>query len=448
MLLALSFHYVGEEPIFPISSQEMWQQGVWLRQLMLGTEVLHPPLFNWLIATLSSIIGWPHVKEAARILTIMFTAGTGLMLAWLTFRLSRDRLFAALAAASYLTFQDILLYHGWLAYVDPTFAFFIFSSIALLWVASREQNRILFGLSLLAITCAFLSKALTAYVFYGSAIFVLLVRKDTRHFLLGPLHVGVLLATFAFPVFWYRLQGGGNGGQYMLGEILSKLTGAGSGGIHPLNYLTYRLSYLLETLSELFPVAWLAIYVLARKITSFRALPEFIRTGGWMALLCYLPYWLSPESGVRYLLPIYPLFALLAAGIIWQAGEAWIRHAWRYMLGMLALQLVLFLVAFPFYQNHYRGENYMRAAREIVRLTSEQKLYNDDTTSSGLIVMAYLNALRYPEAALQMPPKSWENGFMLTRSLGIPDTAVVKKFSLAADDLYLLCRGTSCSRVP
>jgi len=33
MLLSLNFYYVGEESIFPISTQEMWHQGVWYEPL-------------------------------------------------------------------------------------------------------------------------------------------------------------------------------------------------------------------------------------------------------------------------------------------------------------------------------------------------------------------------------------------------------------------------------
>ncbi|MBY0576915.1 MAG: glycosyltransferase family 39 protein [Gallionellaceae bacterium] len=460
MLLALNLYYIGEEPIFPIESQEMWEQGVWFKKLLYGCDVLQPPLLNWLIAPLASLIGWPHVKEAARILTIMATAGSGLMLGWLAFRLSRDRLFAALAAASYLTFQDVLLYHGWLAYVDPTFAFFIFSAIALLWIAAHEHNRGLFGLSLLAISCAFLAKALTAYIFFASAIFVLLFQRDARRFLLNPAHIVALSATFAFPLFWYAsVPSGAASSSGMLSEIQRKLTGASSGEIHLGGYLAKRLSYLLTTLSELFPAAWLAIYLLLRRTIALKGLPDFIRTGGWIALLCYLPYLLSPESGIRYLMPIYPLFALFAAGVIWQAGAAWVTRARRWMIAMLALQLLVFLVAFPLYQKHYRGENYMLAAQEIARITQGYPLYSNDTTAPGEIVTANLNALRYPLPALRTSPGAtvyerpertspgdWDNGFVITRSTVFPDTKIVKRFPLAADELYLLCRGVACDK--
>ena len=35
----------------------------------------------------------------------------------------------------------------------------------------------------------------------------------------------------------------------------------------------------------------------------------------------FLPYWLAPASGTRYLMPLYPLFALLMAYIVLNSGK-------------------------------------------------------------------------------------------------------------------------------
>src|SRR3989338_6837384 len=94
---ALSFlpmmhlYYVGEEAIFPITSMEMAQHGVWLKQYLYGLDVQHNPLFNWLIIPLARLAGWPHVLLVARGLTIAATLGTAAVLAWLAWRLFFDR---------------------------------------------------------------------------------------------------------------------------------------------------------------------------------------------------------------------------------------------------------------------------------------------------------------------------------------------------------------------
>lgn len=442
MLLALGFHPVGEEAIFPISTLEMWQRNVWMSQFMYGLNVLHNPLLNWLMVPVLQLIGWTHILAAARIVTIAATLGTGLMLGWLVWHLSRERALAALSALSFLSFFDVLCYHGWLGYADPTFGFFIFSAVATLWVAARESRRGLLLVSIIAINLGFLAKAQTAYVFYATAVFVLLFRRETRVFILHPLSALILLATLAFPFIWYALlpHGHAQGGR-MAGEILTKLAGKGV-----LDYLHKLLAYPLEAMLGLFPTAWIALWLLVKQRRSlWQSTPEWLRTGGWMALLMFLPYWLAPQSGIRYLIPAYPLFALFAAGLVWQAGPDWLERSRRWVMFALGLQAVLFAVLFPYYQDHYRGKNYLDTAQDVSRLTQGHPLYSNDTTASGLNVVMYLDVLRYPQQAIQYPPAQWTDGYALARSTDVAMGQVIKTYRLGADDAVLYCRGSACA---
>ena len=73
ILAALSFiptlclHSVGEEGLYTISSMEMWESKDWLIQTVYGVNQQRPPLMNWLVIGVSSLIGWSHVLVAARI---------------------------------------------------------------------------------------------------------------------------------------------------------------------------------------------------------------------------------------------------------------------------------------------------------------------------------------------------------------------------------------------
>lgn len=439
MLLALGFYPVGEEAIFPISTLEMWQQGVWLRQFLYGLDVLHNPLFNWLIIPVAQLIGWEHILAATRLVTIAATLGTGIVLAWLVQRLSGNSNLSALSALCFLSFFDVLCYHGWLGYADPSFGFFIFSAVGLLWIAARENHLGLLVFSVTAITLGFLIKAQTAYIFYATAIFVLFFRRETRTFLLRPASLLLLITVFVLPFIWYALlpHGTSQGGR-MAGEILQKLSGNGL-----LNYLRKLTFYPLEVLLGLFPTAWLAIWLVVRqRARAFSAMPEWVRTGGWMVLLMSLPYWIAPQGGVRYLIPVYPLFALFCAGILWQAGEMWLQRTRRGIYLALALQALIFIVLFPYYQSHYRGENYLLTAQDVQKIAHAQAIYSDDTTATGLNIVMYLDVLRYPKTAVQYPPKQWENGLILSRSTTLGRS--VKTYQLGGDQVFLLCRGTGC----
>jgi 4-amino-4-deoxy-L-arabinose transferase-like glycosyltransferase len=444
MLLALNFHPVGEEAIYPISTLEMWQQGIWFRQLLFGADVQHNPLLNWLMAPVAQLVGWTHTLVAARLVTIAATLGTGWVLAWLVWRLCRNRDLAAFAALCFLSFFDVLCYHGWLAYADPTFGFFIFSATALLWLAAREGQRKLLLLSALAISLAFLTKAQTAYVFYASAIFVLLWQKEARPFLLHPFNILILLLVFAFPFLWYAILPGGHAqGGRMASEIIAKLSGNGL-----LPYLRRLAGFPLEVLLGLFPAAWIALWVVLRqRARPLLSGPEWLRTGAWMALLMSLPYWLAPQGGVRYLIPVYPLMALLVAGVLWRAGKDWLLQAQRWIKFVLALQAVIFVALFPYYQSHYRGENYQLTAQEVSVIAQGQPLYSNDTTAAGMNLVLYLDVLRFPQSAVQLPPAQWADGYLLARHADPALGRLVKTYRLGADEIVLLCRGSACPGV-
>lgn len=439
----LNLYYVGEEAIFPIVSMEMWQQGVWLKQYLYGGDVQHNPLFNWLIISFAYLFGWTNVLEIARSLTICATLTTATVLAWLVWRLFHERNFAAFAAFTYLTFNDVLMYRGWLAYVDPLFAMFIFSAIAALWIACVEQRRTLLWLATIALTCAFLSKAFTAYVFYGAALVVLARRPANRKLLFSPVSLVAHAAMLLAPLFWFALIPAGHSQSgRMLEEILSKLVFPSVS-----DYLAKLLLFPLEILVGTLPIGVVLIYfAVRRRVSQAETQPEHFRSAVMIATLNFLPYWLAPYSSIRYLLPIYPLFALIVARLIWRAGDAAMHTTRRWLAATIALNFLLGLVVYPFYQRLYRGENYAQTAADIISITREQPLYADNPTAAGLNVTAYINQQRYPQMALQWPPRNVESGFIISMGNGSTPDKTFKEYQLGGDKLYLLCRGTACEQ--
>ena len=439
----MHLYYVGEEAIFPITSMEMAQHGVWLKQYLYGGDVQHNPLFNWLIIVFANLAGWPHVLLVARGLTVVATLATAAVLAWLVWRLFRDRHFAAFAALVHLTLADVLMYHGWLAYVDPLFGLFIFAAIAALWVACAESRPALLWLAASALTCALLSKAFTAYVFYGAAFIVLARDRGYRRLLLGLPSLAAHAAMLAAPLLWFAsIPSGHSQSGRMFDEILAKLAFPGIG-----DYLAKLLLYPLEIWIGLLPAGALAIYfALRRRVAPAAWKNRHFRAALLIGGLNFLPYWLAPYSGVRYLIPIYPLFALIAAWLIWQAGDAAMRTTQRWLAATIAFSLVLGLFVFPYYQHKFRGENYALAATDVISIVGEQSLYVVDSSASGLNVAAYINQQRYPHQALQYPPSQWQHSFVLARSADPQLGKVHKKYQLLGDELYLLCRGVACDQ--
>ena len=116
----------------------------------------------------------------------------------------------------------------------------------------------------------------------------------------------------------------------------------------------------------------------------------------------------------------------------------------RWMTGLIVLKLVLALVAFPYYQRAFRGENYAAAAKAIAQHVGDAPLYTNDVTAAGLAVTAYLNMARLPRPALTYVPAQWDDGFVLYFAPDEKLGKVAMRFPLAGDTLYVLCRGTAC----
>ncbi|WP_035383248.1 hypothetical protein [Ferriphaselus sp. R-1] len=437
----LFFYLVGEEGIYTITSMEMWYQQNWIQQLMYGADNHRPPLMNWLVMPVAQLIGWSHVVVASRLVSVAATLGCVAWLYWLSEKLFADRSFALFAALSALSMADLLLYRGWLSYTDPTFAFFTFGAIATLWVATINSSWRWLLTSVLLISCAMLTKAFTAYIFYGSALLVIALRRPARTFLLCGPSAGVMALALLVPMVWFRLlpQVGGHSST-MVDEIARKLS-AQSG----LDYLLRLLTYPLETAFWLSPVVLLAAYLLWRRRVSIpETYPERYREGVLIAVLCIAPYWLSPQGGIRYLLPVYPLIALAAARIVWRTGARGQALALRWYAALIAVKFLFALLLFPYYQTHYRGENYARVGQEILQKTHGFPLYTNNSRSAGLSVVSYIDAQRFPRAPLVMPPQEWDSGFVISPVNDASTGELAFRYQLAADELFVLCRGAAC----
>lgn len=442
-LPALAFYYVGEEAIFPISSLEMWYHGEWVEQRFYGASLKHNPLYNWLIIPLASLAGWEHVLAVARAITIAATIGTGALLGWLCHALYRDAAFAAFAALVYLTLADLFFYRGWLAYADPLFAFFVFGAIACLWVASERASAALLVLAVALLTCAFMTKALTAYVFYAAAALVLMMSRERRAFLLGPSSWAAHLAGAALPLAWLYLvpDNTGQGGR-MFAEILAKLAPA-SWADYVLKLAAYPAEAALGLAPALIIAGW---YAWRGGDTAGVSREAHGRVALGILLLNFLPYWLAPQSSVRYLLPLYPLAGLVIARGLWLAGPPAVASTRRWLAGVIVVKLVAVLALFPYYQANYRGKNYATTARAIVELVDGHPLHTANDTASGLSVTAEIDVLRLPAPPLTRPPAQWESGFVIAYRPDPEMGRVAAEYRLGGNTLYLLCRGAACGK--
>lgn len=438
----LAFYYVGEEGILTISSLEMWQRGDWLRLWMYGSDAQHGVFANWLVIPLAALAGWEHVLAAARAVMVLSTAATGIIVYALLRRLGREAALAALAATVYITFADPLIYRGWLAYRDPLFGFLVFAAIATLWIGAHESRMRWFVAAGVFAFAAYLTKGITAYVFVGSALLVLLVSHGTRPALLRPAAWASAGFALALPFAWlYLVQAGSDQALRFTSEIGTKLVPLGVGA-----WLWKLAAYPAETLLRLLPASGFALYLLVRRPETRAVLRDdaVARSAAWIALLGFLPYWLAPHSHFRYVLPVVPLLAMVCAVLMVQGGERLRQAAYRCMWGVVMVKIVFVAIAFPQYQQRYRGANYAVAAQDILRRAAGQALYTTNVSASGLAVTAHIDVARLPRPALTFPPADWREGFVIAYEPDARLGSVAAEYRLGSNTLYLLCRGVAC----
>lgn len=443
-LPALAFYYVGEEAIFPKSALEMWYHNEPIRRLLFGGDLQHNPLFTWLIIPLSMLFGWDAMLVVTRGITVAATVLSGIVVAGLAQTLYGNRVFSAVAAVIYLTLADLFFYRGWLAYVDPLFGLLVFAAMASLWVACVRRHAGWLVLAVLALTAAFLAKALTAYVFYAGAGLVLLLRGH-RRFLLSVPSLVLHVAALAFPLVWFRFFMVSSGqGTRMFSEIVAKLAPENLA-----DYLLKLVAYPLQTALCLAPAGLIALWLLVRRRGLFAdAQDVHLMTALLILLAGYLPYWLAPHSHVRYLVPLYPLAGLVIARVLWLGGGAVLATTRKWLIGLIVVKLLVVLVAFPLYQQRYRGANYAEAARAIIARTAGHPLYTLNVSASGLSVAAYIDTSRLPQQPLGFPPAEWRDGFVLAYEPDEKTGRIAEQYRLGGNDLYLLCRGAACAVQP
>lgn len=439
----LTLPYVGEEGVYTNSAIEMWASGDFFNTTLYGTPYPRPPLLNWLIIAVANVLGWSHMLLASRLVTAAATVATGLLLGWFVARMTRERALAALCALVFLT-SDALFYRGWLAYADSVFTFFNLAAVALLWLGVKERRTRWLWLAALAATGGYLAKVQTIYILYGITWLVLLADRENRGFLTRPEAILPQLFAVGLFVLWNILfvKGAHVSGTYV--DILGKFRTADLGG-----YLNQLWWFPVETFLRFVPASLLALYFWLRRSgnkadaggpAAFPLAPLLLITA-----LNYLPFWLGPKSGIRYVMPLYPFAAILIAHVLWNAGPACRRIAVFWLAAAIVFKWGLGLWGFPAYQQKFRGD-YAGTAREIVMQTGGFPLYATDVSATGLAVSAEINVLRHPARPLTWPPGGLQDGFVLSYTENPDYGRKYALFKLGGNELFLMCRGAACDK--
>jgi 4-amino-4-deoxy-L-arabinose transferase-like glycosyltransferase len=444
---SLFFPYVGEEGVYTISTLEMWHGLHWSNPLLFGGAYGRPPFLNWVILPVAMLLGPQHILIASRLVTAGATVLTAAALFGFARGLGATARHAALAVLVFLS-SDALLYHGWIAYADPLFSLLTFGAMGGVLLAARRETLLPLALAVVLVTAAFLTKALTAYVFVAVTWLIVFMRhRESRTILLSPPALFCYAVAIAAPFVWFHFNGGGGhgiasrDGGAMTADIVNKLVPA-----DPRGWLKQIVAFPVETLCRFLPVTAVVAYGVVRdRATDREVASRWDVTVAVATLLNFLPYWLAPQSSIRYILPLYPFIAYCLGGELSRMSVRTVRIAVWCIASVIALKYVA-MVGFPIYQSTYRGSA-MAVAKDIVAITGTAPVYDDDSTSVGLSIAGNVDALRWPSAPLTWLPGDLHGGWILTRQPGKPATSIVLTRRLGRDTVYLLCSGRACAVV-
>ncbi len=439
--------YVGEEAVYAIVSQEMWANKAFIVTTLYGHNYGRPGLYSWLILLFAGVLGEQHILIAARLIAASSTLSIGLILAWLIRRLFNDRLFAAFGAAVFLS-GDMLLYRGWLAYSDPTFSLFTFGAMACLWIATEERRPALLLFAALGLIASFLTKVPTGYLYYTVLALVLIWRHRNRGFLFSPPSLAVHLAALAFPFVWNYAIAGDSVFPETRRIILYTIQNRDAPNIAA--YVALFIAYPFRVIWYLMPMSAIALYCLwSRRISAVALRQNSVLIALATVAINVLPYWLVPGSSARYLMPLYPLCALVTASIVLNSGKFMLDLSAKALIATVGVAYVAALIGFPLYEHYVRG-SYDRAAQAIIARAGRFPIFVTDDTSIGLSIAADINTRRAPAPPIVGPPPQFASGFVLAEKpdarIGpIAATLVLGRDVAGKRTRYLLCRGDACA---
>ena len=299
-----------EETTRAIVAFEMHQSGNYFQPTILGENYYNkPPLFNWLIIISSYFFGWDTIT--ARAVSLFFTLANTLLVMLFAYKLLKNVEISLLGGLIFITFGDVLYWYGWLAEIDITLTFFVFLLFIAIYEYYKTEKEIFAVLSGFISGLIFMLKGFPAFAFYGLSLIALSFSKRKPFLILRKefifSHVVFLIVAF----WWLPLSE--NPYAYLKRlweESFSRVESSSDFERLLIHLITYPILHI----KQLFPASLFLIFVLF--IRRFRiSLNSDLKFLLFLIGFNYAPYLLSATSQGRYVLPLFPIVAILTGYI-------------------------------------------------------------------------------------------------------------------------------------
>ncbi len=329
------YQFRGEEALRTIVAYEMSKSGNLAQPSFLGEPYYSkPPLFNWFILLSSELIPWSELTARAVTLTSLLL--TLLAIYALSRVVAEDKPEVAFVAPLvFISFSDVLFWYGYLAEIDVTLTMVNTLVVLTLIKGFKSSSYTYLCLSGLLTGVSFLLKGIPSYAFWflSSVALILFYRREMNVKFYASLVVAGLLSLI-IPLLWILQTKDPQIYAFtLLRETFSKV----KGDSNFLDFFTHALSYPLLNLKQLLPASLIVLYAVFKdRSSTIHELPRDLKALLLICLLNYLPYIVSAGSRGRYVLPLFPMLAIVFAYIILQS-----RKLTRVFLASVALLVVL-----------------------------------------------------------------------------------------------------------
>ncbi|MDQ7038384.1 MAG: glycosyltransferase family 39 protein [Aquificota bacterium] len=360
------YHLHKEEVRRTLVAFEMYHRGDPFQPTVLGEPYFNkPPLFNWTIAVYSWLLGWHTFTPRA--VTLTFTLLTVLALYLVTLKLLENKEKALLSSLLFATFADVLFWYGWMAEIEMSLTFVVSLMILFLYFFFQEGKKAyLIGAGVLC-GVGFSVKGFPAFAFFGLTFLSLSLFYRKPHVLFSREALATYAILIVTSLWWVPLSQ--EPMTYLMTlwrETFSRVESARD----LKDTLTHLITYPLLNLKQTLPASLFVLYALLR----YRALPDR-RLKPLLLVLCvnYLPYLISPESRGRYVLPLFPLLALIFSDILLSQFKPKVFRLLLLSVGLAVVLRLLYGVIFLPYAERVGGDP-EKVAVKVVQLSEGREL--------------------------------------------------------------------------
>lgn len=320
-----SFHTKGE-PREAVVALSMLKDGNWILPVNNGVDIAYkPPLFHWMIAVASSVVG--EVTEytarfpSALMLMVMLLAGYAFY--------ARRRGAEVAMVASLVTLTNFEVHRaGVNCRVDMVLAAFMVLALYLLYIWYERRLRSVPWLAILCLSGAALTKGPVGIVLPCGAAFLFCWMKGYRFLPLVGKYACVALAACILPMLWYIAayqQGGERFLSLVVEENVLRFMGKMTYGSHEnpayYNLVTLVAGFVPYTLFLVVSLFFLKYKkpeiqfkgLWARLTQAIRTMDETRLYTLTCAVVIFVFYCIPKSKRSVYLLPMYPFVAYFIA---------------------------------------------------------------------------------------------------------------------------------------